>query len=317
MDTEGRARSSMGERHGHNVVAANYGLERDTTLTTAPGGTYPADRLSCISCHDPHGRYRAGESGAPSGTSKPIQSSGSYGAQPTETAGVGTYRLLAGQAYAPKSLGAVPAFPTSAPVAVAPQTFNKSEASTQVRVAYGAGMSEWCANCHGALHTPYQTYTTNSFLHPSGASAKLNQNNAARIYNLYVKNGDLTGTQLTSYWSLVPYEEGTTDTVTLVARARSDGSAVDGPLTGAENVMCLSCHRAHASGWEHGMRWNQETEFVVAGGQWPGIDAAGSAANPLVAQGRMVADTRAAMYDREPSTFGTFQNSLCNKCHGK
>ena len=31
-----------GERHGHNVVAADFGYVADSTLTVAPGGTYPA-----------------------------------------------------------------------------------------------------------------------------------------------------------------------------------------------------------------------------------------------------------------------------------
>ena len=34
------------ERHGHNVVAADYGLVADSTLLTAPGGTYQAKDLS-------------------------------------------------------------------------------------------------------------------------------------------------------------------------------------------------------------------------------------------------------------------------------
>ena len=49
---------SAGDRHGHNVVAADFGRTSDRLHTSAPGGTYPSNQLSCISCHDPHGRYR-------------------------------------------------------------------------------------------------------------------------------------------------------------------------------------------------------------------------------------------------------------------
>ena len=53
-----------GERHGHNVIAADFGYVADSTLTVAPGGTYPAANLACSSCHDPHGKYRRDATGA-------------------------------------------------------------------------------------------------------------------------------------------------------------------------------------------------------------------------------------------------------------
>ena len=43
-----------GDRHGHNIIAADFGYSADKTLTTAPGGTYPATNLACSSCHDRH-----------------------------------------------------------------------------------------------------------------------------------------------------------------------------------------------------------------------------------------------------------------------
>jgi predicted CXXCH cytochrome family protein len=316
-DGKGTAHTSPGENHGHNVVAAQYGLTRDTTRLTSPGGLYPSDKLSCISCHDPHGRYRVGTGGTVTTSQGAIRSSGSYGAQPSQGFPVGTYRLLAGLGYTTKSAPLGPAFVNPPPTAVAPVVANRSERLAQVRVAYGSGMSEWCTNCHGALHTPYATGTTSSFQHPSGASAKLSRRRIATIYNAYVKTGDLSGAQMTSYTSLVPYEEGSSDTVALSLHARSDGTASDGPGAGTENVMCLSCHRAHASGWDSGLRWNQQADALVVGGRWPGLDAGGAAGQAVNTQGRMTAETRAAMYDREPTTFGSFQSSLCNKCHAK
>lgn len=314
--------SSPGERHGHNIVARDFGLDGDPTNSTSPGGWYPAEQLSCTSCHDPHGRYRFDTSRTFATQGNPIIGSGSYGdggkfLEPSSTGSVGSYRLLAGAAYRPASLSSLPPFSRDPPVALAPVTYNKGERTTEVRVAYGAGMSEWCGNCHGALHTPY-ALEQGELQHPSGATAKLSVNRNVDVYNRYVKTGDLTGTQATSYWSIVPYEEGTTDRAALSAHTSSDGSVRAGPGTGQENVMCLSCHRAHASGWDYAMRWNYRTEFVVAGGQWPGMDAFGSvAANPALAQGRTVAETRGAMYDRDAAAFSMFETSLCNKCHAK
>jgi hypothetical protein len=312
--------TSPPESHGHNVVAADLGLYADPATPQAPGGTYPSAQLSCISCHDPHGRFRINAgSNTPSRTGKPIVASGSYGEgafrQPTDATSVGTYRLLAGAGYAPKSAHNAPTFSTNPPVALSPTAFNRSERVTETRVAYGAGMSEWCGNCHGQIHTP--TSSASDFLHPSGSSAKLSAGLAAIVYNMYVKTGDLTGTQSVSYSSLVPYEEGTADRTTLAMHARSDGGALSGPGTGAENVMCLSCHRAHATAWDHALRWNQRATYLVADGLWPGTDSVGSAQLPENAQGRTIAETRGAMYDRDPTRFARFQTSLCNKCHGK
>ena len=86
--------------------------------------------------------------------------------------------------------------------------------------------------------------------------------------------------------------------------------------------MCLSCHRAHASGWDWAMRWNMRdasinTGYVTVGGQWPGLDATGDAALPANAQGRTQAETRGAMYDRDPTAYAPYQRALCNKCHAQ
>ena len=47
------------------------------------------------------------------------------------------------------------------------------------------------------------------------------------------------------------------------------------------------------------------------------MDAVGDAALPANAQGRYRADTRAAMYDRNPGIYSQYQKVLCNKCHAQ
>jgi hypothetical protein len=322
IGAKGSVETSPGSKHGHNVVAVDAVLEPDFIRATAPGGTYPSDRLTCISCHDPHGRFRLDANGTMTTGGAPIVSSGSYGgaqlAQPTPAGAVGVYRLLGGVGYAPRSAGAVVPFSAPPPVALSPQNYNKSERTTEVRVAYGAGMSEWCRNCHGLLHTPSASNSTSTLNHPSGNDARLNAGGALAIYNTYLRSGVFTGSQATSYWSLVPYEEGTQNRPTLAAHAVSDGSVRSGPTTGQENVMCLSCHRAHATGWDHALRWNSPPSgYIVVGGSWPGTDASGRARVGEFAQGRTVAETQAAMYDRLPGVFADGQKVLCNKCHGE
>jgi hypothetical protein len=314
--------TSPGSSHGHSVVAVDTLLEADYLRTMAPGGSYPSDRLSCISCHDPHGRYRLDANGSVDTRGSATRSTGSYGgaqlARPAPGSAVGVYRLLGGVGYAPKSAGAVVPLATNPPVALAPQLYNRSERTAEVRVAYGAGMSEWCRNCHGLIHSPSAQNTTSTFSHPAGNEARLAAGNELAIYNAYVRSGALTGLQTTSYTSMVPYEEGTTDRTLLAPHAVSDGSIRSGPVTGQETVMCLSCHRAHATGWDHALRWNNPPSgFIVVGGSWPGMDATGSPALPEFAQGRTKAETQAAMYDRDASVYGAYQKVLCNKCHGE
>lgn len=303
--------TSLGERHGHNIIAGDFGYVVDAKLATAPGGSYPAANLACSSCHDPHGKYRimdaAGTTVATTG--KPIFDSGSYGVLPTATEAVGVYRLLAGVGYQPVSLSGNFAFANNVPIAVAPSTYNRSEATSDTRVAYGQGMSEWCSNCHSGLHNV--NYPT-SLIHPAGNGAKFSSD-IVNNYNSYKASGDLTGTIATSYSSMVPYEEGITDLATLAA----NGATTTGMST-SNNVMCLSCHRAHASGWDSMTRWNNKAEFLTLAGVYPGSDSANAeAAVTKYHGGRTTAEVQATFYNRPATAYATYQRSLCNKCHAK
>lgn len=304
----GSNRTVPGERHGHNIIAADFGLSADTTLTTAPGGNYDATKLGCNSCHDPHGKTRILSTGVQDSNntigvaSEPIRESGSYGAMPSTGEAVGVYRLLGGKGYVPQTYSGGPAFNNDAPIAVVPSNYNRSEATTETRVAYGKGMSEWCANCHAGIHAN----SLSTLRHPAGNGALISK--YTNNYNAYVKSGDLTGTVATSYSSLVPYEEGTDDRASLALRAVNDGSQTAGPSTGTENVMCLSCHRAHASAFSSMGRWDFSATFVTENGVYTAGDEGG---------GKTAAENQAALYDRPASAFATFQRSLCNKCHAK
>ncbi|HTP64324.1 MAG TPA: cytochrome C [Geobacteraceae bacterium] len=332
VPTGSHSASSPGERHGHNIVAADFGLVADTTLLTAPGGSYAAANLSCASCHDPHSRARVIDTNGTIAYSKlgqatlPINGSGSYGATATATDAVGVYRLLGGANYSQMSYSNPLAFNADPPVAVAPSTYNRSEGLSDTRVSYGKGMSEWCANCHRTIHDGNTNAANTALIHPAGNTALLTASandlnggttaTIAGIYNAYKKSGDLTGTQATSYTSLVPFEEGTGVIATLASHAGAGTGSTAGPITGSENVMCLSCHRAHATGFNSMTRWNNTSEFITVAGAWPGTD---QAAGPAVSysNGMNQATYQAAMYDRPATQYAYDQRSLCNKCHAK
>ena len=308
---DGERGESRGERHGHNILAIDFNYAADIALSMSPGGNYPSNALSCISCHDPHGTYRRSADGAIATSGPAIVSSGSYKSSPEPDAAstVGTYRLLAGKDYQLKHFPGGNPFTADPPAAVAPDNYNRKESVEDTRVAYGSGMSEWCGNCHALIHS--DSYA-NARIHPSGNGAKLSMSVTAN-YNFYISSGNLSGNSSSSYTSMVPFEMGTDDYRELKEVANNDGSDRRGP-SGNANVMCLSCHRAHASGWDSMTRFNEKAEFIVYNGRYPGID---NGAPSGIAQGRTEAEVQQSFYDRPAGLYANFQRSLCNKCHAK
>jgi len=303
--------TDAGETHGHNIVAVDFGYVADVTNTTAPGGTYPSGQLGCQACHDPHsanrrlsdGSYVQG--GVLGQATAPIIGSGSTGTVPAAGQAVGVYRLLRGLGgtYNGTTFNGVA-------IAVAPSTYNQTEATQQVRVAYGLNgttnsWGSWCANCHTGMHASTGT------VHPVDVALG---SAIANNYNAYVKSGDLTGTSATAFNSLVPFAENTGDITTLKAHASNTNGYLNGPAT-SDQVACMSCHRAHASGWKNMLRWNMEGEFIVYNSLYPGTDTTPTV--PQFAQGRLGAETQGAYYDRPVTQFASYQRVLCNKCHAK
>lgn len=311
----GTTSTEDGATHGHNIVAVDNGYVVDPTNATAPGGTFPSAQLACNSCHDPHGQYRRKSDGTIAKAGAPIIASGSYATSstpgyaepPAAGTALGVFRLLAGAGYTKGG-----ATFNGNPAAKAPSTYNQTEATNQVRVAYGhattgghVAWGDWCATCHTNMHS------SGGYVHP------VDQNLGSTIatnYKTYVKSGDMTGDGTNGFLSLVPFIEGSADYAILASHAKNDNSVLTGP-SASDKVSCLSCHRAHASGWEHGLRWNMEGEFIVYNSLYPGTDTTPTV--PQFARGRTGAETQAAYYDRPVTQFASFQRLLCNKCHAK
>lgn len=315
-----------GSEHGHNIVAADFGYESDGTSGTSPGGSFPVAALTCASCHDQHGQFRRLSSGSIAQTGAPIVGSGSYNtSKGNSTANpipagqaVGVYRLLRGSG----SVVQGQAFP-GIPPAVAPGTYNRTEAVSQTRVAYGVGSAtgaatwgRWCATCHGAMHS------TGNYVHPVDSTMA----NLLSNYNNYVSSGILTGVFQANqgpFLSLAPFAKNTGD-YTVLAPLAAAGATTTTTLAGpsdGDQVMCLSCHRAHASGFPWMLRWQMEGEFITVADTatgttplWPGID---NGAPPQFARGRTAAEQQTAYYERPATVFGVYQRVLCNKCHAK
>jgi predicted CXXCH cytochrome family protein len=281
---------SPGYEHGHNVIARDYNLLPDPILFQAPGGTYPSARLGCTSCHDPHGQVRGGSlRGAP-----PVSGSGSYGDQAAPGTVTGNYRLLGDSFY---SGGSAPgnSFTRDAPIArqSSVSKFRESDAS---HVDYGSGMSEWCANCHGGvLSSEHQP--AGGFEHPAGTGERLESEIIAN-YNTYLRTGDFSGTAANAYLQFVPFERGISNPELL------DPNSTQGPNANA-NVMCLTCHRAHASAFDNIGRWDFKASLLAQ--SHPAVGDAGATPS----------DVNYSYYGRDlAAEFGSGQRQFCEKCHG-
>ncbi len=300
----GTSETEIGERHGHNVVAAGLpGFIADVQNTVAPGGDMVGSSLSCNSCHDNHGKLRRLSNGSFSTTGAPIIASGSYtnSADPTAGLAVGAYRLLRGPG---STAGTGGKLFTSVFNAVVASSYNRAEV-TPTAQAFGAGVSDWCATCHPDMHSAISSKLT----HPTnqGFSAGVAAN-----YNAYVGSG-LTGAS--GFDSIVPFQtDNSTDYPALRTAANLGHSA---QASTSSRVACVSCHRSHASGFNHMTRWQNEGEFIAVDGVWPGTDSTSSIATAAkYAMGRTTAETLAS-YNGTPMTYASYQRSLCNKCHAK
>jgi hypothetical protein len=155
-------------------------------------------------------------------------------------------------------------------------------------------MAEWCASCH----TDYTSGAIDK--HPSGNGETLGGDIAGN-YNAYIATGDFLGDGSTAYLQFVPFERQETDQSTLLTAVTSTA----GPAA-SDNVMCLTCHRAHASAFNNIGRWNFDDEFLENG--YPSDQN-------LIDMGALA---NADYYGRDIGIdFGDYQRSLCNKCHVK
>ena len=243
----------LGEAAGHSIVAPAFGLAVDSVLTTGPGGTFQSADLGCSSCHDPHG--------------------------------TDSFRLLYGANRLVRTATGTYTFNNPAPTAVGLALFGGGVEGNANHTAYQAGMSAWCANCHGDFHN-----NAAAFIHPSGVQMGAT---IAAAYNAYngttdcVNNPGLnagdpcgTGTAATAYLAQVPFEDPANTT-----------SSTAGP-TATSTVMCLSCHRAHATSSPDAGRWDFNVTLMDEDGLESGAYAL-------------------------PNPYDANQRSLCNKCHSK
>ena len=151
--------------------------------------------------------------------------------------------------------------------------FGQPESDTH-HTAYRSGVANWCQNCHSRVHRG----TGAAFQHNTDRA----MGSATREYNSYLGTGDDSGTGVNAYTVLVPYED-----------LFSPGTGDTGPANNTSRLMCLSCHRAHASSAPYAGRW----DFTILTWADEGLSGSYPIPNPY-------------------PLVGPAQGRLCEKCHG-
>ena len=203
------------------------------------------------------------------------------------------FRLLYGSDLGPIYPGGRYNFSADAPLAKGNSrntTSGTGQESDVAHTVYKSGMSQWCGNCHEDMYSVGNT----NHVHPAGEQLG---SSVAAVYNAYVASGNLTGGDaLTSYRGLVPFEDVSADLATVSTTNNTAGPGSE------DQVMCLTCHRAHASPFPDAGRWEFGETFLAD-------------AHPASeAEGATVEDLARMWYNY---TIPANQRSLCNKCHAK
>jgi len=183
------------------------------------------------------------------------------------------YRMLRGPGNQQGSGGR---FTYAAPIATGLGLTAGEVESGANHVAYISGMSLWCANCHFDYLDDHNKSLSN-FQHPTDGTLDSDQ-----ILQYAIYNGTLDptgGLQSLAYLAEVPFEDG-----------GNTPSTTNGP-TVSSRLMCLTCHRAHATSAPSAGRWDFNVTKLGDDGM---ISGSYPIPNPYLDPG---------------------QDSLCWKCH--
>ncbi len=119
---------------------------------------------------------------------------------------------------------------------------------------YSIKINELCTSCHGDFHGAGQTGKKSPwFRHPTGIP--LPKKGEYLMYNPDIPPPP-EKTEIRIYSVDAP-----------VSRAKVPSSSSDEVKPGIDLVSCLSCHVAHASPYESGLRWDYDSFFTGEGGQ--------------------------------------------------
>jgi hypothetical protein len=299
-------------KKGHNPAFTKGSMDTPTSLmmaaddvlgSTPPGGVITDGEWSCHSCHGMHSRF-SGTYTAYRQLKRKVNNIVTTGNETVsfgvETHGGGSGATAAG--YEPiksnsrgdlrgglSNTNYVNTRADGQPLDGADLYAVESDTNKNV---YRGGFSSFCAACHGDFHggegttkaTQNANVRTNGWIkHPTnlklfgdGLVAKYGVNNpgSGGGYNATMINSTGTSPNPPGYdwkYPLVVNDANTGNVLSTVASATNAAT-----LNGEERIMCLTCHKAHASQYENMTRWDTNAHSFIQDGA---IDFTGNPSN--------------------------------------
>ncbi len=287
--------SNLDPKKGHNpaytkgaVAATSLFMAADTTLTTIPpGGTDimaagKSGEWSCHSCHGMHSRF-SGSYTAYRQIQRKVNGVLVTGKTDTAAAGVETYTGAAettAAGYEPilsnsrgdiQGMNYIAARADTNPLEGASLFASESDTNKNV---YRGGFSSFCSACHGDFHGGNgETRTANNtntrlngawVRHPT--NVKMNETGSKygiATYTAVVNNAQGTSPNPVGYDWRYPLVQPNSD-FTVKSDVASMGVA--GTAIGDDRMMCLTCHKAHATQYENMTRWDTNGHAFIANG---------------------------------------------------
>lgn len=278
--------SNADPKKGHNPAytkgsmstPTSFFMASDTVLgSTPPGGTITDGEWSCHSCHGMHSRF-SGSYTAWRQIKRKVNNIVTTGNETpsfgVETSGGGAGATAAG--YEPiksNSRGDIVGTsylnvrPDTNPLEGADLFADESDTNKNV---YRGGFSSFCSACHGDFHGTLTTeggtdntqtagvwmkHPTNLEMGPVSGSRKY----GLTTYNAVITNVKGTNPNPSGYdWKYPLVQPDSNFDVT--------SSVTGGTLHNSDRIMCLTCHKAHASKFENSTRWDTNQHSFIADG---------------------------------------------------
>jgi len=176
-----------------------------------------------------------------------------------------------------------------------------------------------CANCHNLILQGNHTSGMAGLRHPAGNPVEARRRHRNELQRLRHSGVMTNVTAGFAFSTLVPFEIGSADynvlkpyAVTSVAR---DDQAMPAAST-MNNVACVSCHRAHASGFASSMRFLYRNDLMTVADSANVAIYDSSTTENQINFGYTQAQQQNAYHGR-PARLRPVRANQCNKCHAK